>query len=894
MLVTRLQDQRNTASLAAQFNDFYLQITLPEITQIGNYKILREIGEGAFGKVYLAEHVLLKSRVVLKCGLLEDPNIVREIYYHRQLRHRNIVKLYEVVKTETQLWMVMEYCEGNELYYHIYEKRRLDAESARNIFYQIVEGIRYVHSLNLAHRDLKLENILMADKKKSIVKLTDFGFVREFNPTKRTFLSTVCGTTSYMAPEMLQSNKYSGFAVDIWAMGVVLYAMVYGQLPFDADDDMATKIKIVGEEPFYLDAVPREINTLLQKMLSKDPMNRPSISEILNSDFLIDVTNLKTDRRSLVLADSESFVSINQYFKAHEVPFQSRMEKELIKKLAKLNLDIDTLQLSKLCGDMNALTAFYELALRSEFERKKQRQVKKTRYYEAKRQLKRSKKRVKSVLSLSDQMSVAAPPLERIISSLSIGSNKTDYLQMLSTMARHSSSEFRYQGSQIPTRERRGSSFLEASENGKATPVPLSRSISFYPDEGRSISNVSRSQEEPNSKRKQLLKKLNFWKKNKGDSEAKLDSSTSPSLKNPSKSFDAVDPNDGRGKPNDEITVLLNGNAVHNAELMDREEVLQSQSELNRPDVLLESAPSSQVTPSQESYSRRHRPDSVISQFSQLSQTSQMYTMSESEMDLGTDMDDEYFDEDGIYESSINTSQHDLPNRLSSQVSGSMKKKPPNVRLPSDSLIMSSSTVATRPKHQLTHVSSQSSDDSSSLSRFNDRLEDVTFGPSPSQRPANLRQKLRTPSLPRLSGGRTSPSLKQNQVHQIQTPMALKFSGDSLFARSASPPLNRRLKGTQKPTSPPLAVTLPTQNVDAYPMTKVLQTTLRSSKFLESDPRKSDNPIMFGLKFIINEEEEDGEDDPSVVPYILKLDDEIALQKQHRQETIHTMTSLQE
>ncbi|KGR12202.1 hypothetical protein MG5_01840, partial [Candida albicans P57072] len=239
----------NTAQLAAQFNDFYLEITSPKISQIGNYKIIKEIGEGAFGKAYLATHVLLNINVVLKCGLIDDPNIVREIYYHKQLKHKNIVSLYEVIKTENHLWIALEYCQGGELYYYIYEKKRLELDECRNIFFQIVLGVKYVHSLNLSHRDLKLENILLADQKRTIVKLTDFGFIREFNPQSRKFLSTICGTTVYMAPELLTGQKYSGFAIDIWSMGVILYTMLNGMLPFDDDDEMKIQHKVINTEP---------------------------------------------------------------------------------------------------------------------------------------------------------------------------------------------------------------------------------------------------------------------------------------------------------------------------------------------------------------------------------------------------------------------------------------------------------------------------------------------------------------------------------------------------------------------------------------------------------------------------------------------------------------------
>ncbi|KAG7192308.1 uncharacterized protein KQ657_002027 [Scheffersomyces spartinae] len=422
--MNKANDVNSKAVLAAQFNDFYLKIALPEVNQIGSYKILDEIGEGAFGKVYLARHVLLNVKVVLKCGLLDDPNIVREVYYHRQLKHKHIVKLYEVIKTESHLWLVLEYCEGNELFYYIYEQRRVEYKKCQELFFQIMLAIKYVHSLNLAHRDLKLENILLADTDKTIVKLTDFGFVREFNPYSRQFLSTVCGTTAYMAPEVLQNIKYLGFQIDIWALGVILYTMLYGRMPFDEDDDLRTKYKILNEEPPYYDTIPRETIALIQRMLSKDPANRPNLNEILNSPFLIDYNNKHSSRTRLSYStDTESILSLNQYYKSNPVPFQSKIEKNLMYKLEKLGIDIEELLQSIYNNEMNSLTAFYELLLTKEFQKKKSIYYK-DRKRRAKKSLLKSKKRVKSVLSLSDVAS-ATQPLERIISTLSISSRNT-------------------------------------------------------------------------------------------------------------------------------------------------------------------------------------------------------------------------------------------------------------------------------------------------------------------------------------------------------------------------------------------------------------------------------------------------------------------------------------
>lgn len=544
----------NTAQLAAQFNDFYLEITSPKISQIGNYKIIKEIGEGAFGKAYLATHILLNINVVLKCGLIDDPNIVREIYYHKQLKHKNIVSLYEVIKTENHLWIALEYCQGGELYYYIYEKKRLELDECRNIFFQIVLGVKYVHSLNLSHRDLKLENILLADQKRTIVKLTDFGFIREFNPQSRKFLSTICGTTVYMAPELLTGQKYSGFAIDIWSMGVILYTMLNGMLPFDDDDEMKIQHKVINTEPMFYDHVPIDVNQLISKMLLKDPNQRPSLNEILNSSYLIDVYNKYlekgTKRNSSGSGDAESIISINQHYNTVDRPFEAKIEKDLLRKLQRISFDTEELKATMYNNEINLLTAFYELLLTQEYSKKKQKYMreKKRKLYEAKKSLKKSRKRVKSVLSLSDQ-ALGSQPLERIMSSLSIASNKNSSRHTL-TIARKSldkndttqipplpkSSQTSRLNIEIPSpratntsialppRSRRSSREISTTTAASSITAdlntPLRRTVSFVPD-GRRLSQVISSEPKETIKKTnksgKILHKLQFWKKNKVD-----------------------------------------------------------------------------------------------------------------------------------------------------------------------------------------------------------------------------------------------------------------------------------------------------------------------------------------------------------------------------------------
>ncbi|WPK27030.1 hypothetical protein PUMCH_004401 [Australozyma saopauloensis] len=873
VISSRVQEQNHTAQLAAQFNQFYLDITLKEVTQIGNYRILKEIGEGAFGKVYLAQHVLLNCDVVLKCGLIDDPNIVREIYYHKQLRHKNVVKLYEVIKTETHLWMAMEYCRGNELYYYIYEKRRLDIDVCQKLFYQIADSMRYVHSLNLAHRDLKLENILMADKKRTIIKLTDFGFVREFNPYKRQFLSTMCGTTAYMAPEVLKNEKYSGFAIDVWSMGIILYAMMYGELPFDSDDEITTKFKIVNDEPVYKDIIPSSANDLLRKMLSKLPAARPTIAEILNSEFLIDTTNSMLERKpSQTHNEDESIISINQHYKKNLMPFSSKIEKHLLKKMEKLGLDIEALQSSAFCGQCNTLTAFYDLALTYEFQKKKKRYMSKKRYFDARRQLKRSSQRVKSVLSLSDQNGQCSPTVERE-GMRSNSSTKLDISSIRKMLSRRSTDTGRTPGSVG------GTNYFPLTPSS-AAPAAMGRSVSFHPDEPRSFMSTSTQDSNSQGKVKNILEKMAFWKRGKNygidtnsilSSQRSRRSARSESIDGAILELNLKKPSPPAAKPelvtdhNNDYSSLPSPTTFSVADAEDG-------SATGIPLASSVPAENGQMvkTRSQDSYQRRQRPDSVVSQASQYSQLSQMYPMSESEFDIGTDMDDDYYDYDGVYESSINTSQQDLHARnvvLPQSASAKKKNRPANLRLPSsDNLIISTNTNATKPKrNQLSVISTNSSEESSLPLKVSDRLnDDGSFSEFGTPRSISPGTKVLHPRHPKLRGQRSSSLTKSsapkasNNFATNSRPSPFKASANgNMVAPLPVYPVNPYGNSVQRPQSPTIEKSFNKLAINGVmkPFHKVIANTKSASGKRQDGDGQSSIPM-----FEINEEEEEDDE----------------------------------
>lgn len=217
---------------------------------VGNYRLGRTIGEGSFGRVRLAHHALLPHCAVAvkqipraRAGGDELAALAREVDLHARLRHRHVMQLLEVVRTEGSIWLVCELCPGGELYDYLVEQpsARLAEREARRILGQLCLAVAYVHDAGMVHRDIKLENVLLDER--CNVKLADFGFVSRFDDDE--LLDTHCGTTGYAAPEMIRGERYRGRQVDIWSLGVILYALLTGALPFDDDSEDVMRAKIL-------------------------------------------------------------------------------------------------------------------------------------------------------------------------------------------------------------------------------------------------------------------------------------------------------------------------------------------------------------------------------------------------------------------------------------------------------------------------------------------------------------------------------------------------------------------------------------------------------------------------------------------------------------------------
>ncbi|KAJ8411676.1 hypothetical protein AAFF_G00153140 [Aldrovandia affinis] len=246
---------------------------------IGNYRLLRTIGKGNFAKVKLARHILTGREVAIKIIDKTQLNptslqkLFREVRIMKILNHPNIVKLFEVIETEKTLYLVMEYASGGEVFDYLVAHGRMKEKEARAKFRQIVSAVQYCHQKHIVHRDLKAENLLLdADMN---IKIADFGFSNEFTLGNK--LDTFCGSPPYAAPELFQGKKYDGPEVDVWSLGVILYTLVSGSLPFDGQNLKELRERVLRGKyriPFYMST---DCENLLKRFLVLNPAKRGTL-----------------------------------------------------------------------------------------------------------------------------------------------------------------------------------------------------------------------------------------------------------------------------------------------------------------------------------------------------------------------------------------------------------------------------------------------------------------------------------------------------------------------------------------------------------------------------------------------------------------------------------------
>ena len=261
------------------------------IENLDNYFIGKRIGQGAYAVVRLGLHKMLNQKIAVKIYekiKLMEPNrrksVKREMKIMERLDHANIAKLYEAFESHKQVFLIMEYVNGGSLHGYLKMKpnRQMPELEAKFLWRQVVQAISYCHQRNVTHRDIKLENILL-DETRERVKLIDFGFSTCIPHERK--VKIFCGTPSYMAPEIVSKIEYSGPPADIWALGVLLFALLCGKFPFRGQNDKELYHNIRTQELAIPDHVTHSARIFLQKLFHKEPEQRLSAKDILNDPW---------------------------------------------------------------------------------------------------------------------------------------------------------------------------------------------------------------------------------------------------------------------------------------------------------------------------------------------------------------------------------------------------------------------------------------------------------------------------------------------------------------------------------------------------------------------------------------------------------------------------------
>mmetsp|Transcript_1270 Transcript_1270/g.2956 ORF Transcript_1270/g.2956 Transcript_1270/m.2956 type:complete len:487 (-) Transcript_1270:155-1615(-) len=246
--------------------------------KLKEYTIGRTIGEGTFGKVKQATHRSTGTKVAIKIidkrrivKSSDRKRVVKEIKILKRLQHPHVIQLHEVVDSRKYIFLIMDYVPRGELFDYIVKHGRLMEWQACRFFHQLIGAVAYFHNRGVVHRDLKPENILLDEK--LCIKICDFG-LGNVN-TKDGIFKTACGSPCYVAPEMISGGHYNGPGVDIWACGVILYAMLCGFLPFEDNGSLSELYDLIFEAKYEVPSfLSKDALDLISNVLVVDPKKR--------------------------------------------------------------------------------------------------------------------------------------------------------------------------------------------------------------------------------------------------------------------------------------------------------------------------------------------------------------------------------------------------------------------------------------------------------------------------------------------------------------------------------------------------------------------------------------------------------------------------------------------
>ena len=285
-------------NLSNYIKDYYNKYKEYPQTKLSFYLFGRLIGRGAFGKVNLGLHILSGKIVAIKSfnkSKFKDENSRQKIYHEinlmKSLKHNSIVRILETIETSNYILIIMENVNGGDLLSFVKKRTKLNEKTAKIIFKQLIISLKYIHSKGIIHRDIKLDNILI-DLHNNI-KICDFGVGKNYQNNEK-FMDQ-CGTPAYIAPEILQNEGYEGPPVDIWSAGVVLYAMLSGNVPFKGNNIKDLQYNIISGNFHMINDISNDAQNIIMRLLNVDPNKRITIDEILCHPWIVSLDQCNFD-----------------------------------------------------------------------------------------------------------------------------------------------------------------------------------------------------------------------------------------------------------------------------------------------------------------------------------------------------------------------------------------------------------------------------------------------------------------------------------------------------------------------------------------------------------------------------------------------------------------------
>ena len=265
-----------------------VKVKIPRI--IGKYQYIETIGVGSYSFVTLVQHIKTQQTFACKVvsrQMLTEMGVLsmfeQELRLLSSFNHPNIIKTFEIFYEKEYIYVIMEYCKNGDLASYTRYIRILPDNQIRAILHQMLSALVYLHTKKIAHRDIKLENILIDET--FTAKLCDFGISRE-NPDGH-LLETFCGSPLYIPPEVIMGTPYDGTKADIWSLGVTIYFLTVGHMPFE-DESEARLFKKISKSPIsYPATILPELKVIIEQMLAKDPSQRKSAAELLENPWLM-------------------------------------------------------------------------------------------------------------------------------------------------------------------------------------------------------------------------------------------------------------------------------------------------------------------------------------------------------------------------------------------------------------------------------------------------------------------------------------------------------------------------------------------------------------------------------------------------------------------------------